>query len=407
MNKFSYKAKKGPNEILEGVIEAENIDQAVLKIKGQGLIAIDINIYKEPKKRLKSSAKKNIFNKYISFSELVRFTRQIYDLTDANIPVLRALNIVSEQNTNSSFRKVLTDIRTSVEDGNSFSSALCQYPQIFSPLYVNMVKAGEMAGNLNVVLGRLADFLEKDQEVSSKVKTSLIYPSLILGVGFITIFVLLTFVIPQLTEMFQDLSQALPWPTTFLINLSGFLSNFWWLIVLSFIVFVFYIKQFASSAEGKIFLDRVKLKIPILGKLIQDAEIARFSKTLGTLLDSGVTIVPSLKAVSDVLTNEILRKEAKAMSEKVFLGMSLTESLDGSKVFPQAVIAMIGVGEESGQLERSLYKIASVYEKQAEQSIKTITSLLEPILIVFIGSVVGFVVIAMLLPIFQMNLMVG
>jgi len=404
MAKFSFKAKKGPQQIIEDVVEADNLDKAVEKITALGYVPIDVSLYK-PLKIKPSVKKKNIlsFHQRVPLSELITLTRQLYDLLDSGVPLLRALNISLQQGTNPHLKKVLLQIYNVVKDGGLFSDALAQHSNIFSPLYINMVKAGEISGNLDVVLDRLATFLEKDSETRTKIQSSLIYPSLILGVGVITIFILLTFVIPRLTEMFEDLSANLPLPTVILIGVSDFLSRFWWILVTVVLVGVFYFKNFASSPKGKLQIDRLKLKIPILGSFIQHIEIARFARTLSTLLESGVVIVSALESVSDLLDNAVLKKEAHEIARQVSSGTSLSEALKTSTFFPPIAQNMISVGEEAGRLEESLLKLAVSYEKKADVLTKKLTSMLEPLLIVFIGLVIGFVVISMLLPIFEMN----
>ncbi len=405
MTKFVYRAKRGPSETVEDVLEAENLDQAIERVIGKGLVPIDVVAYKSDKKNIPKKEKK-VFRSKVKVSEVVQLTRHLYDLIDSGVPILRALETSSRQVLNPYFKNVVDRIRFLVEEGGSLSSGLEAYPHIFSPLYINMVRSGEISGKLNVVLGRLTESLEKDQEIVSKAKTSLIYPSLILGVGSMTIFVLLTFVIPRLTEMFEDLSAELPWPTALLINISGFLAQFWWIIILIFVVSLFYLNKFYCSKDGRFFIDQAKLNIPIVGKFIESVEISRFARTLATLLDSGVIIVSALNSVSNVLGNQALKADIQKAAQQVESGASLTESFEDSRFFSQMAIDMISTGEQAGRVESALHKLADVYEKQSNQIMKTMNALLEPILIVVIGSVVGFVVIAMLLPIFQMNLMV-
>ncbi|MDP8265247.1 MAG: type II secretion system F family protein [Candidatus Aceula lacicola] len=405
MATFAYKAKKGPSQIIEDVIEAENFDQAVEKVIHLGLSPIDVIPYKA-KSSANSKKEKKSSKIRVKSSDIVSLTRHLYDLVDSGVPLLRALETSSRQVTNIHFKKIVEQIRISVEEGSSLSVSLERYPYVFSPLYINMVKSGEISGKLNVVLGRLTESLEKDQEMISKARTSLIYPSLILSVGIMTVFILLTFVIPRLTEMFEDLSANLPWPTVFLMNISDFFARFWWIIVLALVAIIFYLKEFSRSTKGKLFVDQIKLNIPIIGKFIESVEIARFAGTLATLLDSGVIIVSALNSVSDILENEAFKADIKKVAKQVSAGSSLMESFQHSQFFSQTAIDMISTGEQAGRVEVSLHKLADVYEKQSDQMMKTITALLEPILIVAIGSVVGFVVIAMLLPIFQMNLMI-
>jgi type II secretory pathway component PulF len=408
MAKFFYRAKKGVHEIIEDVVEAANVNEAVLKVTQQGFLPIDLEVFEEKKRKaprlIKSSSV--LFSSRISKKQVVVFTRQLYDLIDAGIPLLRALRLLSDQDHHASMKKILEEMANFVQDGGSFSDGLARYPEVFSSLYVHLVKSGESSGQLSNVLGRLADFLEKDQEISSKATASLIYPGLILSVGVVTIFVLLSFVIPRLTEMFDELSQQLPWPTVFLMAVSTFFAKFWWAVLLFFGTGFFYFRQCEKDPKIRIKIDRLKLRVPMIGEFILKLEMVRFSQTLATLLEGGVSIVEALKGVSAVVVNHALRQELEKVAQEVAAGASLAESLKNVSFFSSAVVNMIIVGEESGHLEKALQKIAFSYERQTDQVIKTMTSLLEPILIVFIGAIIGFIVVAMLLPIFQMNLII-
>ncbi len=408
MAKFFYKAKKGPGEETEGLIEANDLDQAVEKITALGYVPVDVDIFiPQRKKNLFQKKERNsFFSRKVSPSALVTLTRQLYDLVDSGVPFLRALSIVKRQSFNPYLKKALGEMHAFIQDGGLFSDALSQHKDIFPDLYIHMVKAGEMSGNLDVILDRLAMFLEKDDEIRAKVKNSLIYPGLILGVGGITIFVLLTFVIPRLTEMFDEVGSSLPLPTVVLMSMSGFLARFWWLFLLGIIFIVFSLRRFGSTPSGKLWLDQKRLQAPVLGALVQQAEVGRFARTLSMLLESGVTIVPALESVSEVLTNEVLRNDARDMAKRVDGGSSLNEALKESSGFPEIAKNMIIIGEEAGRLDQALLKLAISYEKKVDLQTKTVTSLLEPILIVGIGLVVGFVVISMLLPIFQMNFII-
>lgn len=408
MAKFSYRAKKGVHDIVEGVIEAANVHDAVLQITRQGLSPVDVDVFQENKRKQGPSLKPAVALKRsrISHKHVVIFTRQIYDLVDAGIPLLRALYLLAEQNSQNALGAALEDVARFVQDGGSLSEGLARYPESFSSLYVHLVKSGESSGHLNTVLGRLADFLEKDQEISQKAATSFIYPSLILFVGVATVFVLLSFVVPRLTDMFEELSQRLPWPTVFLINVSHLFASFWWLILIFLIGSFLYGQHLYRIPEHRSKIDAWKLRLPFVGEFIVKLELVRFAQTLGTLLDGGVPIVEALRGVAAVVGNHALRQEVSRLADDIAGGASLTEALKGIAFFPSAAVNMVAVGEESGQLEKALHKIAVSYERQTDQIIRAITSLVEPALIVLIGSVVGFVVVAMLLPIFQMNLII-
>ena len=260
---------------------------------------------------------------------------------------------------------------------------------------------------MEIVLNRLADYLDKEQETQSKVRSSLAYPALILIVGILTVFVLLTFVIPRLTVMFDDFNQDLPLVTLFLINISSFFAQFWWIMVISITGGIVYLKKWFQSEKGRLWFDSTIIKLPIFGYFIKVVEIGRFCRTLGTLLESGVVITTALNSVWATVNNQVLRNEIKQVSEDVTNGASLRGALKSCSFFPEIAVNMISVGEETGNLEKSLLKIADTFERQADQTIKTLVSLIGPIVLVFIVSIVGVVVIAMLLPIFQMNLLIS
>jgi len=409
MPEFYYKAKRGPSELVDGSVEADNLDNAIEKVIKLGLSPIDVTSELPTKTdRAPQKIRTQTFNfsQRVKKSDIGPFTRQLCDLVESGVPLLQSLNLIFRQTSNPAFKDMIEKMTSFVRDGGTLSDAMAQHGDVFSRLYVSMVRSGEISGNLDLILNRLAEFHDKDLEIRNKVRSSLIYPSLMLAVGAVTIFVLLTFVIPRLTTMFEDLAQTMPLPTVILVNISGFLERFWWIIVLLSGFGGFYFKNFINSPEGKLWFDGIKIRLPVFGEFIKDVEIGRFARTLATLLESGVVIVSALQSVWTVLDNEVIKRDVRMASEDVSAGSSLSVALKKSRYFPESAMNMVVVGEESGRLEQSLHKLADVYERRSDQSIKTVTSLIEPILIVFIGSVVGFIVIAMLLPIFRMNLII-
>ncbi len=406
MPTFIYKAKQGPGKIVDGVIEADDLNNAVHKIIALGYSPIEVlpGEEKSVKQGKSSKVSSSISSAGVSLVYIAVFTRQMFDLVDANVPILRALRLVQKQTKQAVFKSIITDMCSFVEHGGSFSDALAKHPRVFSRLYVSMVKAGEQSGNLGIVLDRLSDFVEKEQDVRVKVKAALFYPLLIIFVGSMTVFVLMAFVIPRLTVMFDDLGQALPLPTIILVGISSFFAKFWWLILGVGVIGILQFKNLKNIPKGKLWLDTMVLKVPILGSFIKDIEIARFSRTLGTLLESGVVIVTALGSVCEVLENEVLRQAIIRVAGEVKKGGSLTKAMEACSFIPESTVNMMAVGEETGTFERGLYKLADSHERKSEAAVKTMTSLLEPILILCIGSIIGFIVIAMLLPLFQMDL---
>ncbi|MFH1201670.1 MAG: type II secretion system F family protein [Candidatus Omnitrophota bacterium] len=398
MPRFIYKAKLNPTQIKEGVIEAESRQQAVTKLNENGLFPISLEeefkaVSGQPRRRKK-----------ISQQEVCVFSRQLSSLIESGLNLLPALNVVYKQTPNITFKLVILEICEDVKQGGLFSEALAKYPQVFSPLFVSIIKAGELSGSLGLSLSRLAEHLEREEEIRTNVISSLAYPGLIALVGLATVLVLLTFVIPKLVIMFEDMGQVLPLPTRILILLSGFFSNYGWLLLLLLILSVFIIHRRLKTQEGRASFDNLKLKLPVLGNLVRKIEIVRFCRTLSTLLNNGIPILSSLETGSEIITNQVIRKEAKGFCLKVREGQALSKAMEDSRFFNVFVTNIISVGEESGTLNKALSRIADSLEQELNRSIKIFMSVIEPAMILFIGLVVGFIVVAMLLPVFQISL---
>ncbi|MGE4357227.1 MAG: type II secretion system F family protein [Candidatus Omnitrophota bacterium] len=402
MPKFVYKAKEGPTKIIEGTMDAETREQVIDRLQAMGYYPISI----VEESVLKEADKFSLLREEgrIKRSELTLFTRQLSDLIDSGITLLRALNLIEEQTKGWFMRRVISSLAKEIKDGKRLSESLTKFPQIFSRLYVALVRAGEVGGMLDDVLSELADYLEKEEELKARVRGALAYPILMACVGVATVFILMSFVIPRLAVMFKDLGQNLPLPTLVLIRLSDFLKNFWWLILAFFAFLYFVLQRSANNPEGGIVFDRLKLKIPLFGELVKKSEIARFCRTLSTLLKNGVPILGALDTVIPVMGNKVIKKEIEKMYNEVRDGVSLSKAITNSVYFPPLVSNMIAVGEEGGMLESSLMKVAESFEREVERVVKVITSLIEPALILLMGTVVGFIVISMLLPIFELNL---
>jgi type II secretion system protein F len=404
MPRFVYKAKISPGKIKEGTIEAENQNQAALKLSRSGLFILSVE--EESSVFIRKSRGMFRLLKSVPLRDISNFTRQLSNLLDSGLTMLNALGILIGQSENPYLRRIIGVIRDDIKGGATFSTALSKHPKIFSGLYVNMVESGEISGSLEDVLSRLSDFMEKDEENISKIRSSMAYPALMAFVGFITIFVLLSFVAPRLIVIFIDLGQSLPLPTIILIGISSFFAKFWVLILAGLIFFAIVLYKWSKTQEGKAVFDSLKLKLPLIGPFIKKAEVARFARTLAVMISNGVSITKSLAVSGTTVSNTLIKKDIQQASKDVSEGASLSSGINKSKIFPSMAANMIFVGEESGTLERSLMKIANAYEIETDRTVKVITSLLEPMLILFMGVVVGFIVIAMLLPIFQLNLMI-
>jgi len=400
MPKFLYQAYTKSKERKEGVIEAENKTQALKKLDSLSLFPINIRILD----RVDSDTFIGKIGR-VNSVDVATFTRQISNLLDSGLTILAALILVRRQAWKPSLKFIIDKLIEDLKEGKTFSDSLSQHPDIFPTLYVSLVRSGEAGGFLEEVMMRLADFLENEEELKTKLRSAMVYPALIAVVGIATIFILLSFVIPKLVLVFEDFGQILPMPTQILIYISSLLSQYWWLVVFLIGLFFFIVNRILKTSEGRSCFDNFKLKLPVFGTVILKRQMERFCRILATLLGNGVTILPSLEIVRDIMENNILKREVEKMRADVRGGRSLAKAMSKSKYFPASIVNIISVGEESGSLEKVLKKISISYEREVDRSLKAFTSLLEPIMILVMGSIVAFIVAAMLLPIFQLNFM--
>lgn len=398
---YTYIAKSTPQQSIKGNIEAESEQKAINKLTEMGLFPISVSI-----QNLTLDKTRGLSLKKISNRDVVIFTRQLSTLIASGVNILNGLNIVANQTPNKYFKAILNDVINKIKDGQSLSRSLSSYPYIFSNLYTSTIHSGEVGGHIEVSLNRLADFLEKTEEFKNSIRASLAYPFFVLIVGVATIVILLGFVIPRLVTMFEDMGQILPLPTRILIGLSGFLHTFGWLILGIIILSIFLLRRYRRTWRGKILWDNFKLKLIILGKILLRSEISRLMRTFSLLLSSGITIIYSLDISISVIENQILKLEMQKFKDKISDGLSFSQCLKDSKLFPPFVTNIVTVGEETGTLEKSLLRIADDYEREVDRSLKNLARLLEPMIILVMGLIVGFIVLSMLLPIFQINLIV-
>ncbi len=404
MRNFRYKAKDSGKEMITGILEAETEQEALAKLSQMGYFPLSIEREEASSEGQTDPLSLGFFTR-IRRRDITFFTRQLADLLEAGLPLMRALDVLWEQTENRRLQEVLASLASQVREGKSFSEALALYPKIFSNLYVNMVKSGEVGGMLSEVLARLADFGEKEEELRTKVRAALAYPILILFVGMATVAVLLIFVVPKLVSLFHDVGQILPLPTRILVEVSQGLVHYWWVILSMIVLNVFLLRRGRLSKGVRLAIDGVKLRLPVWGSLIKKVEIASFARSLATLLSHGVPILQAMQVVVQATENELLRGEFERIGEQLKGGTTLSQEIRRGRMFPALVTNMVAVGEEAGNLERSLFKIADTYEREADQAMKLMTSLVEPIMILVMGSIVGFIVIAMLMPIFQIDLL--
>ena len=414
MPQYIYKAKKGPVEIVEGQIEADSQGQAVEELTAMGLVpvrVVEADSSAGDKTADSSSQDKTLYlfsrRARIKSQDIDIFTRQLASLVKSGVPVLRALSLISQQKENNALSKVARALEDKVRSGSMLSAAIGQYPKVFNNLYLNMVKAGEKSGALDEVLYNLAQYREKEQEIRRKIAAALVYPLFMLVVGLATVFIMLSFFLPKFISLFENMRQTLPLSTRILIATSKFMADnwYWFLIVLFFVIAV--LGRLKQGTRKKFLFDLVKLRLPLVKRFIKDAEVAKFSRTLSLLIRNGISVCDSLDSATDILDNDELRGRLKQARQQIInQGSSLSNSLKNIDIFPVFAVDIIAVGEEGGKLESSLRDIANVYEREVEQAIKIITTLLEPALILIIGSIVGFIVFAMLLPIFNIGMVV-
>lgn len=401
---YEYTALDSTGKKQKGIIDADSLAAARQKIRHAGGFPVDIR-ESTPVSRKKTDRKPLGFSlvQRVRQQEVHVATRQLATLLGAGIPLVPALNGLIEQTTNPALKKIIAQLKDSVNEGNSFTASLTEHPRLFSKIYINMVKAGEASGSLDVVLDQLAEFGENQQETKARISAALIYPLVLSLVGTIILFLLLTLIVPKITKVFEDSQEALPLPTIILMKLSGFLGNYWWLLLLLLAGLLLAFRYAINTSRGRKAWDHLKLTAPLVGDLNTKLASARFGRTLGSLLQSGVTLVNALKIVRNMFNNVLLADTIDNATEELEKGGSLSKILQGSRWFPPMVVQMIAVGEQSGTMEKMLVKVADSYEKEVETRIKALTSLIEPFMILFMGVIMLFIVLSILLPIFEMN----
>ncbi len=338
--------------------------------------------------------------------ETAVFTRQLATLLKAGIPLAESLAALVDQVENPRVKEIVTDVRRRINEGSSLAAAMEAHPKMFESLYINMVRSGEAAGNLDEVLFRLADFADNQIALRAKILSAVLYPIIMAFVGGIIMIVLMVVVVPQITQLFADMDKALPWNTELLIAVSGFIGNYWWAVIIGSIAFYIIFRYWKKTKTGKLKWDMLRLKFPIFGDLSRKVAIARFGSTLGTMLSAGVPLLQALSIVKNVLGNQVLENVVEDSRESIKEGEAIAAPLKRSKQFPPLMVHMIAVGEKSGQLEVMLSNVAETYQNEVEVRLSRLTTLLEPIMIVVMGGAVAFVVFSILMPILQMNQMV-
>lgn len=398
---FEYTGLTIKGKEAHGVIDAETPQAARQKLRKQGVFPTEV-LEEDARARTGDRLVASLV-RGVQLQHLTLLTRQMATLLRAALPLTEALGALIEQTEQPRLQRILAQVRERVREGQPLATSLELHPQAFSPLYVNMVRAGETGGSLDLIFARLADHLEGQLRLRNRLRAALAYPVLMTIIGLGILAFLMAYVVPQVTQIFRDLHQALPLPTTILIGVSQVLRDFWWLLVLAALGAGVALRQFTRTAEGAALVDRWLLKLPVFGKVIRMVAVARFARTLGTLLASGVPLMPALEIARAIVGNTVLARAVAEAQEAVRRGEELARPLERSGLFPPLLTHMIAVGERSGDLEGMLMKVSEAYEHEVETAIAGLTSLLEPVMILMMGAVVGFVVLSILLPIMEIN----
>ena len=399
---FEYKGLSVEGKDARGFIDADNLQTAKLKLRRSGIFPVEVSEETRKKADGESAAVRGILRR-VKKQETTVFTRQLATLLTAGLPLMEALSATIDHIDDPLLKKTITRIREDVREGKSLADAMKMHPRVFSGLYTNMIQAGEASGALDIVLERLADFQESQVILRNKLWAAMTYPIMMLFIGAGVLIFLFSFVIPQVTKVFEDIGQALPLPTLMLISISDFFRLYWWAVVGGIFAVSFAIAKYVKTPQGKAGYDRLILKVPMFGKIIKLIAISRFTRTLSTLLASGVPLITSMDIVQAVVNNSVLSKILEDAKERVREGDALSEPLRRSGMFPSMVIQMITVGEKSGELEEMLSKVSEVFDNEVDTTVAGLTALLEPAMILFMGVIVLFVVLSILLPIFEMS----
>ncbi len=402
MAKYMWEGKTRVGGTMTGEIEAPNEAFVIAQLRRQQIVPVKIKA-KSKELNIRMPGRKG----KVSRKELAVFTRQFATMIDAGLPLVQCLDILGMQQENQGFKKVILKVKEDVESGSTFADALGKHPAVFDELFVNLVSAGEVGGILDTILARLAAYIEKAMKLAKQIKSAMVYPSTILGVALIVTVVLLLYVIPIFGDMFRDFGQKLPPATLFVLALSDYTRKYFLVLVVLLVLLVLGFRWYYRQEQGRRRIDRLFLRVPIFGDLVRKIAVARFARTLGTMVSSGVPILESMDIVAKSAGNKIIEEAVVKARVSISEGKTISEPLADSKVFPVMVTQMVSVGEATGALDAMLNKIADFYDDEVDAAVAAMTSLLEPMLMIFLGVVIGGLVIAMYLPIFKLAGVVG
>lgn len=403
MPQFEYEVKKGPGTASRGVIEAETQRAAVARLREMGYFPIRVEVHAGEKTRdnLRGALVR------VRLKDRNVFLRQLANLCESGMMITRALRTLVEQTENPKLARMVDQLRDDVQRGSSLADAMEKHPSIFPPMYCSLVRAGETGGMLEEVLWRICAFGEQEEELRGKVASAMVYPAFLTLVGSVAIFILISFVFPKFTGVFQDLNAELPLPTIVVMRVCEFMGAWWWAVLLALGAGVGAAVRYYHTETGRRAFDAFLLRIPVVRALVVKYEMAKFARTLGTLLDNGVPVLTAIDITASTMSNRLIREQIASMHDGVTEGESLSESMRGSPVFPPMVVSMFAVGEESGRIGTVAKRVADAYDVEVDRAVKALTALFEPLLIVVMGVVIGFLVIAMLLPMLTLTTGIG
>jgi len=404
MPEYKYRAKRGPKDIVEGAIDAVSEEEAIEKVSQLGVVPVRVELCAVDNKQRPVVSHR--YGGHVKTKEITLFSRQLSSLLKSGIPILSALDIIAEQAESANLKGILSEIKDKVKCGSTLSAAFSEYPRTFSSLYVAMVRTGEDSGALPETLLKISEYRVKQEAMRSRFRMAMAYPVLMAMVGLGTIIFMLTFVMPRLMRIFTNMGQSLPIPTKILIYTSSAMQKWWLPMILVLGVVLIILNRQSKTEIGKLAFGIIKLRIPVVGKFVLKTELSQFTNTLGLLIRSGIPILKAIDVSIPVLGNEVIKRQLRASYKDLEQGGSFGKSLKNSKLFPPFIANLIIVGEESGKLSEALSEISDTYEREVDEAMKTTANLLEPITILVMGLVVGFIVIAMLLPIFEINMTV-
>lgn len=407
---FEYQAVNARGKSVKGLIDAESSKAARQKLRATGVFATELvegsgARAKGGRPAAESPALAALKDRLarVSNQEMALMTRQLATLVGASIPLVEALTALIDQVENIKLKKTLTRVRDQVNEGSSMAEALKAHPRIFSNLFSNMVSAGESSGTLDLVLKRLADFTQNQMQLVSKVKGAMVYPLMMLVMMAGVMIFLTTYLIPKISDILKDLGMVLPWYTRIMMGISSFMQNYWWAVILAVVVFVIGVRRWFKTEKGTSWRDRKILRLPLFGNLVRKVAIARFARTLSTLLNGGVPIIASMRIVRNVVDNSVLAGALDKARESITEGSSIAGPLKASGMFPPMVIHMIGVGEKSGELEDMLNQVAEAYEFEVSTTVEAMTKILEPVMLLVLAAMVAFIMMSIIVPLMQMT----